>query len=136
MTRKEAREFAMQTIFQMDAQDDLNGEKVEEYLSEKNMREVSFKGQKQYIEKLLKGIIEDIARIDELINSSSKEWPVSRMAKADLAIIRIAVGETIYADDVPAGVAINEAVNLAKVYGTENSPKFVNAVLRSIIKTA
>ena len=56
------------------------------------------------------------------------------MTKPDLAVIRVAVGEMLYADDVPDAVAINEAVNLAKAYGTDQSPKFVNAVLAKIKK--
>ena len=56
------------------------------------------------------------------------------MSKPDLAIIRVAVGEILFADDVPKAVAINEAVNLSKNYGTEQSPKFVNAVLGKIEK--
>ena len=56
------------------------------------------------------------------------------MSKTDLALIRVAVGEILFADDVPAAVAINEAVNLAKDYGTEQSPKFVNGVLAKVSK--
>ena len=69
-----------------------------------------------------------------MIDAASDGWPASRMAKPDLAIIRIAIGEMLFADDVPDAVAINEAVNLAKDYGTEQSPKFVNAVLAKIKK--
>ena len=56
------------------------------------------------------------------------------MAKPDLAISRVAAAEILYADDVPQAVAINEAVNLSKLYGTEQSPKFINAVLGKIVK--
>ena len=69
-----------------------------------------------------------------MIDDASEGWPASRMAKPDLAVIRVAVGEMLYADDVPDAVAINEAVNLAKAYGTDQSPKFVNAVLAKIKK--
>ena len=70
-----------------------------------------------------------------MIDSASEGWNASRMAKPDLAIIRVAVGEMLSSDDVPRAVAINEAVNLAKDYGTDRSPKFVNAVLAKIEKT-
>lgn len=129
-SRKEAREFCMQTIFQMEAQKEAELSKLEHYLGEKN-----FGTQTGYIKSVISGLLENIETVDELINKSATGWDVKRMPKTDLAIVRIATAEMLYAD-IPHAVAINEAVSLSKLYGTENSPKFINAVLGKIEKTA
>ena len=128
-TRKEAREFAMQTIFQMDAQKELDAENLDRYLGDKKLGT-----QTAYVKTVLGELLKNIEEIDAKINSVDSGWSTARMAKTDLAIIRIAVSEMLYAD-VPAAVAINEAVSLSKLYGAEQSPKFINAVLGKIEKT-
>ena len=70
--------------------------------------------------------------IDERINAVARGWKTKRMGKVELAIIRLAVYEMEYDDDIPTGVAINEAVELAKKYGTEDAPSFVNGILAKI----
>ncbi|MDD6816527.1 MAG: transcription antitermination factor NusB [Firmicutes bacterium] len=127
MNRKEAREYAMQALFQMEAQQDFEAPDMEKYLSREELGK-----QKQYVKELLTAICENISRVNDTIDSCSEGWPVSRMTKMDLAIIRLAVGEILFMDDIPAAVSINEAVELARTYGTDQSPKFVNAVLGKI----
>ena len=127
MARKEAREFAMQSIFQMEVQSDFTSPDIEKYLTREELGE-----QKSYVKQLLTLISSNIETIDQVINHNSQGWPTTRMAKADLAIVSLAVGEIIFMDEVPNAVAINEAVNMAKRYGTEQSPKFINAVLGKI----
>ena len=127
MARKEAREFAMQSIFQMEVQSDFTSPDIENYLTREELGE-----QKSYVKQLLTLISSNIETIDQVINHNSQGWPTTRMAKADLAIVRLAVGEILFMDEVPNAVAINEAVNMAKRYGTEQSPKFINAVLGKI----
>ena len=129
MTRKQAREFAMQTMFQIEVQKAFENPDIDSY-----MAECAAGNQKGYIINLIHQICSNIEKIDSMIDTASDSWPTSRMAKPDLAVIRIAVGEMLFADDVPDAVAINEAVNLAKDYGTDQSPKFVNAVLAKIKK--
>ena len=129
MTRKQAREIAMQTMFQIEVQKDFENPDIDSY-----MAECAAGNQKDYISNLISQICSNIEKIDSMIDAASDGWPASRMAKPDLAIIRIAIGEMLFADDVPDAVSINEAVNLAKDYGTEQSPKFVNAVLAKIKK--
>ena len=90
--------------------------------------------QTAYVKTVLSELLKNIEEIDAKINSVDSGWSTARMAKTDLAIIRIAVSEMLYAD-VPAAVAINEAVSLSKLYGAEQSPKFINAVLGKIEKT-
>lgn len=77
-------------------------------------------------------IKERIDEIDEKINQVAKGWKTERMGKADLAILRLAVYEMLYDEDVPVKVAINEAVELAKKYGGDESPAFVNGILGKI----
>lgn len=73
--------------------------------------------------------MEHIDEIDALINEKSTGWKTSRMAKVDLSIIRIAVYEIKFEDDIPFKVSVNEAVELAKKYGADESPAFVNGIL-------
>ena len=67
--------------------------------------------------------------LDEMINKTAKGWETSRMGKVDLTLIRLAVYEIKYDDEIPTGVAINEAVELAKKFGQDNSPSFINGIL-------
>jgi len=127
MNRKEAREFVMQTVFQMEVQHDFDNPDMEKYLSVKSLG-----GQKAYVEKLLKTVADNVEKIDETINSSSEGWSTLRMPKVDLAIARVAAAEILFMDDIPAAVAINEAVNMAKVFGTDQSAKFINGLLAKV----
>ena len=129
MARKEAREFAMQTLFQIDVHKDFENTDIEKYIGSKKLG-----NQKDYVKTLLTKICANIAQVDEKINSCSVNWPTTRMAKTDLAITRIAVGEIMFLEDVPKAVAINEAVNLAKDYGTDTSAGFINAILGKVEK--
>ena len=86
----------------------------------------------EYIINKFKNITEKLGEIDAAISEVSKGWKVSRMAKVDLALIRLAVYEMRYEEDIPVKVAINEAVELAKQYGTDDSPSFVNGVLAKL----
>lgn len=83
----------------------------------------------EVIQKKFDLILNKIAEIDEQINATAKGWTTDRMGKVDLTIIRLAVYEILYDDDVPIGVAINEAVELAKKFGRDESYSFVNGVL-------
>ena len=127
MNRKEAREYAMQTLFQMEAQNELKTSSLERFIGEKKLN-----GQESYIKSLITNILDNIHKVDETINECSNGWSTLRMPKTDLAIIRVAVGEILFIDDVPTAVSINEAVNLGNLYGTVQSPKFINAVLGNI----
>ena len=86
-----------------------------------------------YMTEKCNDIIAKLPEIDEAINASTTGWKTSRMGKVDLSIIRLAVYEIKYEEDVPAKVAVNEAVELAKMYGTDNSASFVNGVLAKFV---
>lgn len=89
-----------------------------------------------YARVLVKGIIESMDELDSLITSTAQNWTIERMPIVDRNIIRIAAYEMIHQDDIPTGVAINEAVEMAKTFGTDESPKFVNGVLGRIATEA
>ncbi len=86
-----------------------------------------------YIRSKYDAISEKLSEIDALINDRTKGWTTDRMSKVDLTIIRLGVYEIVYDDDVPEGVAVNEAVELAKRFGQEESYSFVNGVLRNFL---
>ena len=91
-----------------------------------------FEKKKEYISNKFHNIVEKIDEIDAAINEVSEGWKTRRMGKVDLTLIRLAVYEMKYEDDIPVKVAINEAVELAKQYGTDESPAFVNGVLAKL----
>ena len=76
----------------------------------------------------------DRDNIDDIIQKSSTSWDIKRIAKVDLSILRVAITEILYLSDIPDKVSINEAIDLAKKYGDENSYKFVNGLLGKIVK--
>lgn len=130
MIRGEARELVMKLIFQMEAQRDFTEENRDKYYSEY----APGASQKEYMNNLIKAITENIDNINTLIEENTDNWKIDRIAKVDLAIIRLAIAEIIKMDDVPGAVAINEAVNLAKKYSTDESSKFINGLLGKIVK--
>lgn len=89
---------------------------------------------KEFIKKSIKEIMENLPEIDKIIIQAAPEWPIEQIAVIDKTILRIAVYELSIIKDVPPKVAINEAVELAKSYGSENSSKFVNGVLGNLYK--
>lgn len=129
MTRKEAREFLMQIIYQMDIAKDFSNENFTKYMAGKHLG-----GQKTYCTSLLEFLYSNIDKIDEKITKNSHKWKIERMPKTDVSILRLATCEISYMEDIPTAVSINEAVELAKKYGTDDSPKFINAILGSITR--
>ncbi|MCM1570105.1 MAG: transcription antitermination factor NusB [Roseburia sp.] len=87
-----------------------------------------------YISEKYNKIQEKLPELDELINQKAEKWDVERMGKVELTVLRLAVYEMLFDDNIPDGVAINEAVELAKKYGGENSGAFINAILAKFVK--
>ncbi|MBQ4537502.1 MAG: transcription antitermination factor NusB [Lachnospiraceae bacterium] len=87
-----------------------------------------------YIQERYEKVEEKLAEIDKLINENTEGWDTSRMGKVELAVLRLAVYEIRFDEEIPDSVAINEAVEIAKTYGQENSGGFVNAILGKIVK--
>ena len=126
MNRRQAREYVMAKAFEIDANHDWEAEPAK-YVSENELG-----SQKAYAENIITKLLTERDSLDALINKVSDGWTTGRMAKADLAIIRVAACEILYQDDVPKAVAINEAVELSKVYGSGDSGRFINAILGKI----
>ena len=127
LERSRARRLAMQILYQRD----ITGETVGRILGTKSYS-VEEGEPDGFCCELLRGVEEHLVEIDETIGTVSENWSVSRMPLVDRNILRLATFEVLFVDDVPASVAINEAVELAKVFGGEDSSKFVNGVLGKI----
>lgn len=130
MKRTEAREVLMQILFQMEAQKDYSLSIKDKFLTNKKPGAV----QKEYIDELTKRILDNLNALDAIIDKATSNWSVKRMAKVDLAIARLAAGEIYYMDDIPMAVSVNEAVNMARKYGSEDSRKFINGLLGKIVE--
>lgn len=90
----------------------------------------------KFIEKLVDEVIENLVAIDKIMAPAAPEWPIEQIAIIDRNILRIGIYELLFSDEVPPKVAINEAVELGKTFGGENSSKFVNGVLGSIYRAS
>lgn len=133
--RTRAREFALQILYQADiTQSDFLEVLGDFWLknSENDSKDPEVKG---YAQKLVEGVSKNLEAIDKTIERFAENWRIERMAYVDRNILRLSTYETLYLDDIPIKVAINEAVELAKRFGEEDSSKFVNGVLDKIAKT-
>lgn len=130
MTRKEAREYCFKLMFEYEVQKN-DSQTMFAYFAE---NEISTGNQTEYVKTLLDSAVENIAAIDEVIEKNTKGWRISRLPKVTLAILRVAVAEMLFMDDIPDSISINEAVELAKIYIDEKNGKFVNGILASVFK--
>lgn len=130
MTRKEAREYCFKLMFEYEVQKN----DTQTMLSYFEENDLSPGKQAEYVERLLNTAVENIAAIDEVIEKNSKGWRKSRLPRVTLAILRVAVAEMLFMDDIPDSISINEAVELAKTYHDEKNGKFVNGILASVFK--
>ncbi len=128
VSRKEIRQKAMELIFQMEIQNDFSDDAMNKFLKNYSMP----KSQTEYFMFLFEKLISNKNEIDNIIEKHSKNWAVSRLARVDLSILRVAITEMIFIKDIPIAVSINEAIELAKIFGTDNSPKFINGVLAGV----
>jgi N utilization substance protein B len=126
--RREGRELALQALYAVD----LNPkEKMESLrLVRENARVPAVA--RAFAEELVTGVLANREEIDRMINVQSKNWVISRIARVDLNILRIATFELLYRNDIPKNVTINEAIEVAKKFGTDESPAFINGNLDEI----
>ena len=131
MSRRTAREHIFKMIFQTEFHKE---EEIDEAIEiyRESIENIN-KSDMSFIKSEIKGIIENKNVVDDTINKYAEGWEISRIAKVDLAILRIAIYEIIYVNDIPNKVAANEAVELAKVFSSDKSPSFINGVLGKII---
>ncbi len=130
MSRSELREHVFRMLFRIEFNDEKEM-KEQEKLYFELLDEVAEKEQ-EYILNRYRAIVEKMEEIDQLLNELSTGWKTSRMNRVDLTILRLATYELKYDEDVPTGVAINEAVELAKRYSSETGPAFINGVLAKV----
>lgn len=131
MKRSELRENIFKLLFLSVFNPEDEMPKQLELYFDYNVEELREKDQ-QYMEGKFRLIMEKMDEIDDLINQKSKGWKISRLSKVDLTILRLAVYEIKFDEDVPTGVAINEAVELAKRFGQDESASFVNGILGAV----
>ena len=130
MTRREIRELIFKMVFRVEFHDET--EIPEQLRLFMDTLESAGEEDRTYIEHTVQDLLAHLEEIDAIIDSSAQNWKTSRMAKVELTLIRLAVYEIRFEEDIPTGVAINEAVELAKAYGEDNSASFVNGVLARI----
>jgi transcription antitermination protein NusB len=128
--RRKARELALQMLFQHDmagnAPDMIVGTFEDLQKSKANTRE--------FAERIFRGTVDHLGEIDEMIQAQAENWRLSRMAVVDRNIIRMSVYEFMHEDDTPKLVIIDEAVEIAKKFGTQKSSQFINGILDGILK--
>lgn len=136
LTRREIREKALQSLFQLSANEDLTPETAmqQALISADDLAdEVEMVSVPEYLNLLVNGVIENQTTIDIEVKKYLENWSMERLAKTDIVIMRIAIFEMLYVPDVPAKVALNEALEITKLYSDEKSRKFVNGVLANIV---
>lgn len=131
MSRKTARDNAFKCIYEYEFNKDKN---IDEIIDERCNVSNCLDLEREYIEQVTKGVVEHILEIDEIIHKNLKKWSFSRIAKIDLAILRLAIYEMNYMDNIPLKVSANEAVEIAKTYGNSDSKSFVNGLLAKVIE--
>lgn len=131
MNISKMREYAFMLIYEQEIQKDYTEDGIEIFLEN---NEITDKDGRRYIRKTVKGVKENEARIEEIIGTKLKqEWKIERISKINLALLKLSIYEMIYAE-VPYKIAINEIIELAKKYGEDNSPAFINGVLANVVK--
>ncbi|MGN7761614.1 transcription antitermination factor NusB [Paenibacillus sp. 22594] len=140
MKRRLAREIIVQSLYQMEMNEVESAEAVEMLIaeaSEENETERVITDEielKAYVVAHVNGVWEHKMAIDDMLEHYLKGWQMSRLSRVDRQILRLATYEMVFANDVPAKVSVNEAIDLAKHFGTEDSGKFVNGVLGKMIQ--
>ena len=131
MSRREQREQIFKILFGVEfhSADELE-EQIGLYMED--LGDIR-KKDADYMTGKVRSIVEHMDEIDGMINQASKNWKTTRMAKAELSILRLATYEIKYEDDIPVSVSINEAVELAKLYGSDHGPAFVNGILSGMV---
>jgi len=140
MKRRLAREITVQSLYQMEM-NEVNAEQAVAMLieeaqhdNESNVKLENAAELTRFVKELVGGILERKNDIDALLSDFLKGWQVDRLSRVDKQILRLAAFEMVFRDNVPPKVAVNEAIELAKHFGTDESGKFVNGVLGKMIK--
>ena len=132
MKRQKSREKAMELLFSMELSKNSYEETIETFVEdyEMDLKTIDV----DYIKTVVRTVTFEMKKIDEVIEKALVNWKLDRISKVNLTILRLAVGEMMFIDDVPGRVAINEAVELTKKYSDDKSCSFVNGVLDKVLK--
>jgi N utilization substance protein B len=128
--RRKGRELALQALYQIEITGDPSARAVEQFLGH-------FEGNaaaKEFARELVCGVVGKREELDSRIEQSTDNWKLARLAKVDLVLLRLAAYELLFCPDIPASVSLDEAVEIAKRFGTGDSPAFVNGVLDQIAR--
>lgn len=163
MSRRKAREIVLCLVFEKDYHKDLSCEKLYEIMTENgqvaeiynsfseetqesgntgidnskpgNTQKIKLnKANAEYIKKIFFGVFENVERLDDIISESAIGWEYSRISKVSMALLRIAVYEILYVDDIPHTISINEAIELSKQYDHAAAYTFINGVLGAVVR--
>ncbi len=132
MSRRTARKHAFSLVYQLEFYTDIEPDKIlNEYGKDHELTD----GDRAFIYQEISGVIQNINKIDIYITENLKGWKMDRLNTVDIAILRLAIYEILFAEDIPYSVSVNEAVELAKIYSSEEAPAFINGVLGSVVKS-
>ena len=128
MKRTKAREYAFILLFEYKFQPDEIEEILEDFIKEFKPAD-----QEEYIRNVVCSFIKNRDIIDSMINDTSVEWSMERISAVNLSVLRLAVCEMLFLDDIPSMVSLNEAISIGKVYGGEENASYLNGVLSNIM---
>ena len=130
MGRKQARETAMQCLYQMDMHGEYTVDRIDAYVESITQNDAD----KIFVGQVVRSFIQHQDAVDQEISSHLKKgWKIERIAKIDLAILRVAMTEILFNEDIPESVSINEAVNLSKKFSDDESSAFINGLLGATV---
>lgn len=130
MKRKETREETVKIAYCMDVNKDFDKTMPNKFIEHFEIEDIDY----EYMNKTICDMIDNEGVIDKYITENSKDWKIGRIAKVDLAILRIALSEILFNDSIPESVSINEAVEISKKYSNEDSHKFINGILGTVVR--
>lgn len=128
--RRKARELALQMLFQHD----MGGNNPDQIVGTFEELQKSKPNTREFATKIFRGTVDNLEKIDDMIQNQAENWRLSRMAAVDRNIIRMSVYEFLHENDTPKLVVIDEAIEIAKKYGTQKSSQFINGILDGILK--
>ena len=127
-TRRRARRVTLESLYEIDVTNHPPNEVIDRRIEDQPMESAGI----EFAYKLMNGVLENQENMDVVITRYAPEWPVEQMAVIDRNVLRIAIFEFLVDTETPVKVAINEAVELAKLYGSDSAPRFINGVLGSL----
>jgi len=130
LSRRQGREAALKTLFQVG----LGGAQPDFALEQLILEDGLTEDAARFARRLIDGVLAEQPEVDRILAQLSIDWSLKRMANIDRTLLRLAVYELLFCPDIPVSVAINEAVELAKLYSTQQSSRFVNGILSSVAK--